>query len=154
MTTVLPGRRPPTGMLHDAAEAADERSLAAFRAAYFAEIAGVVADLGVDTVLGGTGLDRATVAAIEEGERPELTIEEAAEVLSLADGAPDAEAIAWEARDHVLMGMATAVVDVDTIAREIEADLDGKEVQQAVEGRLPTTLAQFAEIQAFVDARR
>lgn len=141
-------------MLHDAVEAGDEGSPEALRAAYFEELAAVVAELGIDTVVGGTGLDRATVEAIDAGERPELTVEEAAEVLALADGAPGAEDIAWESRDHVLMGMTTAVVDVDTVAREIDVDLDAKEIQQAIEGRLPTTLEQFAAIQAYVDARR
>lgn len=141
-------------MLHDVADTGDELSPSALRAAYFEELSAVVAELGVDTVVGGTGLDRATVAAIESGETPELTLEEAAEVLALDDGAPDAEAIAWEARDHVLMGMTAAVVDVDTVARETDLELDAKEVQQAIEGRLPATLAQFAAIQAFIDARR
>ena len=141
-------------MLHDVAETGDEASPSALRAAYFEALAAVVAELGVDTVVGGTGLDRATVAELGEGGTPELTLEEAAEVLALGEGEPDAEAIAWEARDHVLMGMTAAVVDVDTIARETELDLDGKEIQQAIEGRLPTTLAQFAAIQAYVDARR
>lgn len=141
-------------MLYDAVEADEEPSPEAFHAAYFEELAAVVAELGVDTVVGGTGLDRATVEAIEAGERPELTVEEAAELLALSDGAPDADDIAWEARDHVLMGMTTAVVDVDTVAREIDVDLDAKEIQQAIEGRLPTTLEQFAAIQAYVDARR
>lgn len=141
-------------MLYDAVEAGDEGSPEALRAAYYDELATVVAELGVDTVVGGTGLDRPTVEAIETGDQPELTVEEAAEVLSLADDAPDAETIAAETRDHVLMGMTLAVVDVDTIARETEAELDGKEIQQAVEGRLPTTLEQFAIVQAYVDARR
>lgn len=141
-------------MLHDAVEVGEERSPEALRTAYFEELAAVVAELGVDTVVDASGLDRATVEAIEVGEQPELTVEAAAEILALSDGAPDADAIAWEARDHVLMGMTTAVVDVDTVAREIDIDLDGKEIQQAIEGRLPTTLAQFAAIQAYVDARR
>lgn len=141
-------------MLYDAVAAGDEGSPEALLGAYFEELASVVAELGVDTVVGGTGLDRETVEAIESGAQPELTLEEASELLALSEGAPDADAIAWESRDHVLMGMTTAVVDVDTIAREIETDLDGKEIQQAVEGRLPTTLEQFAAIQAFVDARR
>jgi len=34
------------------------------------------------------------------------------------------------------MGMATAVLDVDTIAAAIDADLTGQEVQQALEGAL------------------
>ncbi|QKY21595.1 hypothetical protein B4589_014880 [Halolamina sp. CBA1230] len=141
-------------MLYDAVEADEEASPEAFHAAYFEELATVVAELGADTVVGGTGLDRATVEAIEAGDHPELTVEEASEVLSLAEGAPDADDIAWEARDHVLMGMTTAVVDVDTVARETDLDLDAKEIQQAIEGRLPTTLEQFAAIQAYVNARR
>ncbi|MFW5935398.1 MAG: DUF5791 family protein [Halolamina sp.] len=141
-------------MLYDAAAAGDEGSPEALLAAYYEELASVVDDMGVDTVVAATGLDRETVESIEAGEQPELTLEEAAELLALAEGAPDADAIAWESRDHVLMGMTTAVVDVDTIAREIDTELDGKEIQQAVEGRLPTTLEQFAAIQAYVDARR
>jgi len=141
-------------MLYDAVVAGDEGSPEALLAAYFEELASVVAERGVDTVAGGTDIDRATVEAIEAGEQPELTLEEAADVLALVDDAPDADTIAWESRDHVLMGMTTAVVDVDTIAREIDVDLDGKEIQQAIEGRLPTTLEQFAAIQAYVDARR
>lgn len=141
-------------MLHDAVETGDRSSAATIHAGYYGELTAVVAEFGVDTVVDATGLDRATVVAIEAEERPELTVEGAAEVLALADGTPDAKAIAWEARDHVLMGMTAAVVDVDTVARESETELDGKEIQQAVEGRLPTTLKQFAEIQAYIDARR
>lgn len=141
-------------MLYDAAENPGERSPTALRAAYYEELAAVVTDLGVDTVVGGTGLDRATVEAVADGETPELTLEEATEILALAEGAPSAEDIAWEVRDHLLVGMTSAVLDVDTIARESDIELDAKEIQQAIEGRLPTTLAQFAEIQAFIDGRR
>jgi hypothetical protein len=141
-------------MLYEAVENPGELTPHALRAAYFEALAAVVTDLGVDTVVGGTGLDRATVEAIEAGQTPGLTVEEAAEVLALADGAPAPEDIAWEARDHLLMGMTTAVVDVDTVARETDTELDGKEVQQAIEGRLPTTLTEFAHIQAFIDGRR
>lgn len=141
-------------MLYDAAENPGDLAPATLRTAYFEELAAVVTDLGVDTVVGGTGLDRATVDAIASGEEPELTVEEAAEILALGESSPSPEDIAWEARDHLLIGMTTAVLDVDTIARESDIELDGKEIQQAIEGRLPTTLAQFAEIQAFIDGRR
>lgn len=141
-------------MLYDAAENPGELSPAALRAAYFEELAAVVTELGIDTVVGGTGLDRETVDAIADGETPELTVEEAAEILALGESTPSPEDIAWEARDHLLIGMTSAVLDVDTIARESDIELDAKEIQQAIEGRLPTTLAQFAEIQAFIDGRR
>jgi len=141
-------------MLYDAAENPGELSPAALRAAYFEKLAAVVTELGVDAVVGETGLDRATVEAVADGQTPELTVEEAAEILALSEGAPSAEDIAWETRDHLLVGMTSAVLDVDTIARESDIELDAKEIQQAIEGRLPTPLAQFAEIQAFIDARR
>ncbi len=141
-------------MLYDAAETPGDLRPTALREAYFETLAAVVVDLGVDTVVGGTGLDRATVEKIGNGETPRLTVEEAAEILALADSAPTAEEIAWEARDHLLMGMTAAVLDVDRLAADMDTQLSGKEVQQAIEGRLPTTLAQFAEMQAFIDARR
>ncbi|MEF8799844.1 MAG: DUF5791 family protein [Halolamina sp.] len=141
-------------MLYDAAENPGELSPAALRAAYFEELTAVITELGIDTVVGGTGLDRSTIGAIADGETPELTIEEAAEILALGEGTPSSEDIAWEARDHLLIGMTSAVLDVDTIARESDVELDAKEIQQAIEGRLRTTLAQLAEIQAFIDDRR
>jgi len=141
-------------MLYDAVETPGDLTPDALLAAYFEELAAVVADLGVDTVVEGTGLDRPSVVAIGDGKTPPLTLEEATKILALSDGAPSAEDIAWEARDHLLMGMTTAVLDVDTIARETETDLDGKEVQQAIEGRLPTTLTEFARIQQFIGSRR
>jgi hypothetical protein len=59
-----------------------------------------------------------------------------------------------EVRDHLLMGMATAVLDVDAIAAKIDADLTGQEVQQALEGRTAMTLGQLAEILAVIERRK
>lgn len=143
-------------MLYDAVDDAGDRTPEELRAAYLDELAAVVADLGVDTVVGGTGLDRGTVESLETGDddAADLTLEEATEVLALADGAPDSEDIAWEARDHLLMGMTTGVLNVDTLAAEIDTDLDGKEIQQAIEGRLPMTLTQFAKLHAFIASKQ
>jgi hypothetical protein len=52
------------------------------------------------------------------------------------------------------MGMATAVLDVDSIAAKIDADLTGQEVQQALEGRAAMTLGQLAEIIAVIERRK
>lgn len=139
-------------MLHEAVEDAGGSSPAAVRRAYVDELASVVESLGVDTVVGGTGLDRATVEALAAGDAPELTLEEAGEVLSLAEGAPDADGVVFETRDHLMMGMVTAVLDVDTLAADLTVDMDGKEVQQALEGRMPVTLAQLADIHHVIAA--
>jgi hypothetical protein len=50
------------------------------------------------------------------------------------------------------MGMTTGVLDVDTIAAEIDVDLTGQEVQQALEGRTEMTLTELAAIHRFIDA--
>lgn len=138
-------------MLHEAVAEAST-SPDAVRRAYYDELAEVVDAVGADTVVGATGLDRATVVAVRDGEQPAVTLEEAAEVLALADGAPDAQSIAAETRDHLMMGMVTAVLDVDTLAADLSVDMDGKAVQQAIEGRMPVTLAQLADVHNVIAA--
>lgn len=105
----------------------------------------------------GTGdepsLDPATIETIDAGDAASLTVEEAASVLAIADDR-DADVMIAELRDHLLMGMATAVLDVDTIAASIDADLTGQEVQQVLEGRAAMTLAQLAEVMAVVETRK
>lgn len=141
-------------MLYDVVDDAGDRSPEELRRAYAEELAAAVDEVGADDVADETSLDRETIDAIQAGDEPELTLAEAAEVLALVDGNPDADAIAWEARDHLLMGMTTGVLDVDTVATEIDTDLDGKEVQQAIEGRMPMTLTQYAKLQAFIASRQ
>ena len=51
------------------------------------------------------------------------------------------------------MGMTTAVLDVDAVAAELDADLTGQEVQQAVEGRIAMTLPELAAIQSVIEQR-
>ena len=77
----------------------------------------------------------------------------AAALAALNDDTPDAEAIVLETRDHLLMGMTTAVLDVDAVAAELDADLTGQEVQQAIEGRIDMTLPELAAIQSVIEQR-
>jgi hypothetical protein len=51
------------------------------------------------------------------------------------------------------MAMTTGVVDVDTLAANVDLDLSGQEVQQALEGRAEMTLEQLAAIHQFLAAR-
>lgn len=141
-------------MLYDAVDDAGDRPPEELRRAYVDELAAVVEAVGTDAVVAETELDRQTVESIESGDAVALTVDEAASVLALADGAPAADDIAWEARDHLLMGMTTGVLDVDTVAAEIDSDLDGKEVQQVLEGRLPMTLTQYAKLQGFIASKQ
>jgi len=113
----------------------------------------VIETVGVDTTVADTDLDGDTVEAVVDGETDDLTLTEAADIAALDDDAPDAEAIVLETRDHLLMGMTTAVLDVDAVAAELDADLTGQEVQQAVEGRIAMTLPELAAIQSVIEQR-
>ncbi|MFC4449315.1 DUF5791 family protein [Halorussus aquaticus] len=144
-------------MLYDDIADPNSTSPAELRAEYVSELAEVVETHGVDSVAEETGVDRATVAALTESDADaadDITLEDAAAVAALADETPDADAIVAEVRDNLLMGMTTAVLDVDTIAAEIDADMDGKQVHQKVEGRAPMTLAEYATLHHFIASRQ
>ncbi len=131
-------------MLRGEFESAGETSPADLRAAYEAELAATIDRIGVERVVEQSGVSRETVEALAAGESPGLELEDAAAILATDDGRPDAEAIEAEARDILLMGMTTAVLDVDTLASQIDVALEPKEIQQKVEGRFPMTLEEYA----------
>jgi tartrate dehydratase beta subunit/fumarate hydratase class I family protein len=137
-------------MLHDVVADPGERSPAELRAEYDSLLQSVVDSVGVDRVVAETDLSDETVEALAAGESIELTVSAAAAVLGLSEDVPDAEVVVLELRDHLLMGMTTGVLDVDTIAAEIDVDLTGQEVQQALEGRTEMTLDELAAIHRFV----
>ncbi|MFW6321653.1 MAG: DUF5791 family protein [Halohasta sp.] len=141
-------------MLHEAADELSDPTPSALRVAYTDRLRAVIADVGSERVAAESGVDADRIDALAAGDAPELTVEEAAAVLAVDAGTPDADAIVYELRDHLLMGMTTAVLDVDTIAANIEADLTAQEVQQAIEGRTEMTLDQLAAIQSVIDGPR
>ncbi len=102
--------------------------------------------MGVDAVVERTDVDREVVAGLADGAAPELTVEDAAAILATAEDAPAKDAIVAEVRDHLLMGMTTAVLDVDSLAAELDEDVEARTVQQMVEGRREMTLAEYARI--------
>lgn len=127
----------------DAAAAADP---AALRAEYEAVLADVVDRLGTETVADRSGVAPETVESALDGDVPDLTLSDAAAILAADDDRPDAEAVAAEARDILLLGMTTAVVDVDTLASAMSGAMEAKELHQKVEGRQPMTLSEYATI--------
>lgn len=141
-------------MLYDTVDDPGSMTPAELRATYEAELASVIDDEGVDRVAEVSDVDRATIEALAADESPDgLTLSEVAAILAVADGTPDADAIAAEMRDHLLMGMSTAVLDVDTVAAELDGDLSGKEVQQLLEGRSTASLADVAAIHQLIAER-
>jgi len=138
-------------MLQDAADQLSDPTPSALQTAYVELLQSTIETVGTGTVADETDLDTQRLDTILAGEEPDLTVEEAAAILAADPDHPDADAIVFELRDHLLMGMTTAVLDVDTIAANIDVDLTAQEVQQAIEGRIEMTLTQLAAIQSVVD---
>ena len=87
--------------------------------------------------------------SVPADERPTIetvTISSAAEILERESDRLDASAIEAELLDGLLIEMSNAVVDVETLAAEIDLDRSGKELQQRIEGRAPMTLEEYAHI--------
>ncbi|QFU83320.1 DUF5791 family protein [Natronorubrum aibiense] len=122
-------------------------SPAELRAEYDADLRSVIEQHGPDEVAAATDVDRDSLEALLEGDSPALTLTEAAQILALEDGEPDADEIVTIACEHLLLGMSTAVLDVDAIESHIDIDLEAKEIQQKIEQRAPMSLAEFVHIQ-------
>ena len=131
-----------------------ERSPASLESAYGVVLAETIDRVGVETAVEETGLDRGTVEAAANGDAAGVTVEQAAAILALDDDRPSADAIEAEARDILLMGMSTAVLDVEALAAGIDDAMDPKEIQQKIEGRYPLTLAEYAILHAFIAGRQ
>ncbi|WP_435074972.1 DUF5791 family protein [Halorubrum sp. HHNYT27] len=131
----------------------DEVTSTALLAAFEALLSESVVEAGPERVADETGIDDASIEAVAAGDVGGLSVTDGAAIVGVTADR-DAETIVAELRDHLLMGMATAVLDVDTIAAGIDADLTGQEVQQALEGRAEMTLEQLAEVMAVIERRK
>lgn len=127
----------------DASAAADPGEL---QSVYESLLRETIARVGEATVVDRTGLDRATVEDVQSADCSDLTLEDAAAILATDPDRPDADTVAAEARDILLLGMTTAVVDVDSLASQLDGVLEPKELQQKVEGRHPMTVGEYATI--------
>jgi voltage-gated potassium channel Kch len=109
-------------------------------------LAETVETVGQDTVESSTDCSAAAVERAAAGDVGDLSLETAASILATDPDRPDAETLAADARDILLLGMTTAVLDVESLASELNGDLDAKELQQKIEGRFPITLAEYAAV--------
>jgi len=134
-----------------AAVDASGRDATTLRRAYEAAVADAVETVGEDAVAAGTDLDVDTVGALADdaAETPSLTLAEASAVLALTADR-DADAIAADARDRLLLDLSSAVLDVEALSGGLDGDATPKELQAKMEGRHPMSLAEYAEIRAFV----
>lgn len=137
-----------TEAIADPEETTDE----AVRADYEATLAAVVEAGSIDAVAAESGVDSEVLDALAAGESPELTVEEAAGVLGTSDDYPAAEDLLLEVRDHLMLQMSSAVMDVEALASGLDDDYDAKELQQKLEGRQPMTLAEYARFHRYIAA--
>lgn len=124
------------------------------RKEYETELAEIIEAVGVDEVTAETGVDRSTIDGLLAGEGPTIDLEAAAAIFALDADSPDAESIYVEATEHLLMGMSIAVLDVDTIAADVDLDLGPRGIQQKLERRSPMTLKEFAILEAYITEQR
>jgi len=141
-------------------------SEAELRARYAAELGDAVRELGIDSAAERTGIDRSTLAALADvaaggdGAVPvpalDIELEPAATLVAAAgdDTTADPAAVAAQARDRLLLGMTTAVLDVEAVESGIDGRMEAKEIQQKVEGRFPMTVEEYAVLHRFIEARR
>ncbi|PSP83736.1 hypothetical protein BRC96_07935 [Halobacteriales archaeon QS_6_64_34] len=133
---------------------AGEQSPEALLSAYGSVLAATVESVGADTVAEAAELDRETVDAVADGDVADLSLEDAMAVLATDPDRPAADALQAEAQDILLMGMTTAVMDVEALASGIDSQLEPKEIQQKIEGRYPMTMEEYALLHSYIESRK
>ena len=134
--------------------AAGEATRDELRAAYDDLLAATIQSVGATTVADETGIDESRIEALLDGDSPELSLAESAAILETDSERPDAETILAEARNILLMGMSAAVLDVETLAAEVEDEMEPKEIQQKVEGRHPVSLDEYALLHSHIEGEK
>lgn len=140
-------------MIQDVVEDPGSVSTTMLKQRYESALREIIESVGVETVAERTGIDRERIDAIA-ADGNEVPMSEAAAVFALRDGTPDAETIEVEARDALLMGMTTAVLDVETLESEIDGRIEARTIQQKIEGRTSMTLGEFALLYGTIEARK
>jgi len=140
-------------MIRGKFEAAAETP-ASLRAAYEDLLATTIDGVGAAAVPDETGIDEDRLGAVTAGDAPDLTLEEATNILATDEERPAADALEAEARDILLMGMSTAVLDVEAVAAGIDDEMDPKEIQQKIEGRHPITLDEYALLHSYIESEK
>lgn len=141
-------------MLRGEVESVDTDDPAAFRDAYRDLLVSTIERIGPATVTDRSGVDESVIEAIRSGESPTVSLTDAAAILAADEERPDADSIAAEAREILLMGMSSAVLDVEALASGIDDAMEPKEIQGKVEGRHSMTLDEYATLQAYIEGRK
>ncbi|MFB6198551.1 MAG: DUF5791 family protein, partial [Halobacteriaceae archaeon] len=87
---------------------------ASLYASYVSALADIVKRNGVESVTEQADIAENRIEKLANGEDPSLTIEEATSLLALHSDQPDPETLRVEIRDDIMLGMSSAVLDVDS----------------------------------------
>ena len=138
-------------MLTDAVEDAADIDPETLHERYRSELAALLDDHGISDIAERTGIDADRLRALPERD-PGLTLEETSSILAATGAYPDTETAMGDVRDHLLIRMSSAIVDVDALALALEDDLGPQEYQQKIEGRVEMSLAEYARIYHYVES--
>ena len=141
-------------MLHEVADNPGNRTPTELHELYCAALIAVAEEYGIETVAARSGVDTEKLRELLDGDSPELTLEEAAAILAVPEDAPDAKTIAAIDRDELLMGMTTAVLDVEAVESGVNGELEAREIQSKIEGRYPMSIRDFALLHQYIDGAR
>jgi hypothetical protein len=133
---------------------AGEQSPEALHDAYLSTLVDTIETVGIDTITAETEIARETLTAISGGDDIEVSLTDAGAILGTDPGRPDGDTIAAEAQDILLLGMTTAVLDVEAVASGIDAQLEPKAIQQKIEGRQPMTLSEYAVLHSYIEGEK
>lgn len=122
-------------------------SPAGLREEYLEDLRSIINQQGSTTVAEQTDVDQETAEAVRDGDDADLLLEHVAQIHTLEPDEPAADELVTIACEHLLLGMSTAVLDVDAIESELALELDAKEIQQKLEQRSPMSFEEFVHIQ-------
>lgn len=117
---------------------------------YRERLAAVIEEAGSAAVAEETGIATDRLESLPDVD-PGLTIADAADILAVDGEAGPSESIRQEARDHLLLGMSSAVVDVDALAGALSGEFGPRDYQQMIEGEMPMPLGEYARIYLYVE---
>ncbi|MFB6069604.1 MAG: DUF5791 family protein [Halanaeroarchaeum sp.] len=141
-------------MLVDPIDAPEERTADDLRREYAEALADVVRSVGVETAAAESAVARETLERLADGDTPEMTLQDACEILALSEDWSDPDAVRLEVRDYLMLGMSSAVLDVDALERLLDGGLTAKEIQAKLEGRQPMSLAEYASVALAIEREK
>ena len=141
-------------MFHEVADDPGSKTPTELYELYASELVAAIEARGIDEVAAESDVEESRLRALLDDEEPELTLEEAASILAVVDETPDGETIATLAREALLMGMTTAVLDVEAVESGVNGRLEAREIQSKVEGRFPMQLREFALLHQYIESKK